>query len=782
MVANLRKYLEESTEVIKELIFVHKIDNEERNAIIEVFTNGLTENIGNIENLPDHEVLICSTSLKYIDDKLQRVLSNENASNDEYEKAIRLCKRQNELLDFFKTKRIKPPKVSVNNLQKAEETLRKKQENAHIINSIIEKDKKVEKMFLKAKSELSVKACDELISLISELERDLSVCKSMKAAIPNISNYDIKSANKRIAELRKIAIQKEEIHNSIIDLDHKIHNYESNNTTTPQQWKKAIDLCQEQKQLLSEYQKNKWILPDILYLYPDKVISKYKLYIDINEIDEFLSEEKDSLSSQRKYKTFFSKCDKQKNNIEKCIKNGWGVPPLKVSNLSEIYNNAFIEKKRKEKSKKLKLRLGAALVILICISSGMLWGLHVYRKGKVQIPFDPSYVVGVSLNDISAQIDDAGFTNVTKKQDTSGWLKSGDVLKVDFDNTAKYKKGKYLKPNVNVVITYSSDDRIYVTDLLKDWKTKSYSTTKDILTDAGFSNINVEPFITSEKDKENITAEIILNGSNYTNEHCYLPTNAPITIKYYSYKIGIGFSNAQFIGQDYESLISNLKESGFTNVQAQKIDNGWAKGNTVVGVTVNNNDTYKSSDYFDEDSKIIVKYSSDDRIDATSILENWKETPYDKLYEALEAKGFTNIKVVQKDCLEVSNNQLPCNILLNSEPFNVGECYLQKNAPIEIEYYVLTIVIGKKSTSFEEKQYSGVVNELKEKGFTNIKLKRANNLINGWVTDEGSIKSIKIDGKSKFEKADRFYYDAPIVIVVNTFEDKGCEDITEIAK
>lgn len=49
------------------------------------------------------------------------------------------------------------------------------------------------------------------------------------------------------------------------------------------------------------------------------------------------------------------------------------------------------------------------------------------------------------------------------------------------------------------------------------------------------------------------------------------------------------------------------------------------------------------------------------------------------------------------------------------------------------------------------------------------------------LTKEGSIDSITINGSDSFEATDAFYYDDPIVIIVNTFDGKGCEDITLIA-
>ena len=65
-------------------------------------------------------------------------------------------------------------------------------------------------------------------------------------------------------------------------------------------------------------------------------------------------------------------------------------------------------------------------------------------------------------------------------------------------------------------------------------------------------------------------------------------------------------------------------------------------------------------------------------------------------------------------------------------------------------------------------------------GFTNITVYRNDDLFNGWITKEGSIESISINGNETFEATNQYYYNAPIVIVVNTFKGKGCDDITKI--
>lgn len=114
--------------------------------------------------------------------------------------------------------------------------------------------------------------------------------------------------------------------------------------------------------------------------------------------------------------------------------------------------------------------------------------------------------------------------------------------------------------------------------------------------------------------------------------------------------------------------------------------------------------------------------------------------------------------------------------------YTSGDCYVQQNAPIMVGYYKLKIQVGEAASAFSKTQYTDLAADLKEMGFTDITLLRADDLISGWLTKEGTIKSITIGGNSQFTEKDSFYADEPVVIVVHTFKGRGCDDITEIAK
>ncbi len=781
MEAIFGKYLEAGTRRILEIMSSSDMGEEEKGLIIETFASELSNNIGSTENLGEYEPLLYGVSVGYIDGKISLFLSNQNATNSDYETAIRLCQRQQEILGIFQSNKWKLPKINNTDIEKCLEELRWRQESISISSKILKEDRQIDELNRSAQTDLSVRTCDMVLELITELEKDIALCKTRKMTVPEIGNKDTKKTRKKITDLRKIAEQKDNLHQSIYDIDLQIHNLVSIQNATLQQWQEIISLCQRQSELLLGCNKKQWPSPSVRYVDPRGVADKYRHYLEMVDLDRVLVSDRDSLSTSKQYKTFFVNCDKQRGNIEICKKNRWEIPALDISDPAGLSNAVHAEKSKRDKAKTLKKTLVLAGIIAFCTLILVLFGIYKYREGKAQVPFDSLYVTGKDLDEIYKELDDAGFENITKKPAASGWLDSEEVISVSIDNSENYGKGDYRELDVTVVITYSSKGRVYVTDLLKDWKKTDYATIEKIFKDAGFTNVSLEELITSDKDNDKLTAALSLNGEMYINEHCYLPKNAPIIISYYALKIGIGNDSSQFIGLDYEDVVKDLKESGFTNVQTQVVNTGWEKGNTVVGVTVNNKDTYSSSESFDPDVKIVVKYSSNDRIDATAILGDWATKDYLQLRNSLSNKGFTNIAVVPKDITDGSKNHLVAGIAINHDSFASGDCFIQKDKPITIEYYVLVITIGNNASAFEGEQYSTVVANLKNIGFTNIQLQRANNLINGWITKEGSIKSISIGGNSDFTDTSIFQYDTQIVIVVNTFRDKGCEDIIIIA-
>lgn len=65
--------------------------------------------------------------------------------------------------------------------------------------------------------------------------------------------------------------------------------------------------------------------------------------------------------------------------------------------------------------------------------------------------------------------------------------------------------------------------------------------------------------------------------------------------------------------------------------------------------------------------------------------------------------------------------------------------------------------------------YETVISEMEKIGFTNIETKILDDLITGWLTKDGEIEQVKINGNTEFSADDSFHKESKIVITYHTF-------------
>ena len=781
MASKYEQFMDEGTNKLMEVLSSPTIDEEEKQAIVAAFSDTLSQHISDHGEMPDYNFVIASISMKHVDKKLSGIVANPKATVRELDAALALCNRQRELLRLFHEKSWMPPALSTSSIDDCEQSIRYRMETDQLSSTLARLDAQIDAAVARAEKEISIESCNEVTVLLDELQRTIDSCGKKKAALPAIKNSDTKKIYKRIAVLQKTAAQKEALHNDIAEADEKLCALESMRNSTPIQWQEAISLCQTIKGYIADCKKKQWPVPAIQVGDPDKVQRKYAHYQTMMSVDQSITDCRDYLSSKKQFKIYQGNCARQVTNIEICQKNQWSVPDLSNPNPAELAQRAVQEKEHKDKAQKLKLKLFAVGAAIIAVAVLMLFVVIKSREGKITIPFSSSYAIGVDCNDLQEELENAGFTNIKIVEDDSGWLESNEVISISVDNKRTFDKDEYYEPDVTVVITCSSSGRIDIAEYLTDWQTRPYTDVITGLKAAGFTNITTTPENTSDKTEDQRVAALNLNSAEYTNGHCYLPKDAPIVVTYFTLKITMSNDNASFIGQDYEEVVRSLTDDGFTNVQTEKINTGWAKGDSVIAVSINNQTTYNADDVYSPDVKIVVKYSSNDRVDATALLSNWSSRTYSDLQRSLRNAGFSNITVSEVETTTTNQNQKIASISLNGQSFTGGDCFLQKNAPIQIKYYTLKITVGSEASEIEGRNYSEVVSELKVLGFINITLKRSNDLVLGWFSKEGNIKTISINDFSDFTKDDSFSFDDEIVIVVHTYKNKGCEDITLVA-
>ena len=84
------------------------------------------------------------------------------------------------------------------------------------------------------------------------------------------------------------------------------------------------------------------------------------------------------------------------------------------------------------------------------------------------------------------------------------------------------------------------------------------------------------------------------------------------------------------------------------------------------------------------------------------------------------------------------------------------------NAPVE-------------SSEVSSSNYQDMVSQFKGAGFTNVSTKEIDDLILGWLTEDGQVEEVSIGGKTSFSTSDTFAADAPVVVSYHTFPKKGKE-------
>lgn len=111
-------------------------------------------------------------------------------------------------------------------------------------------------------------------------------------------------------------------------------------------------------------------------------------------------------------------------------------------------------------------------------------------------------------------------------------------------------------------------------------------------------------------------------------------------------------------------------------------------------MTVNSSSNYQKDDTFEPEATIVVKYSSNDRLNASEVFENWKTLKYQELVKALKDKGFTNVSTTEIETEKKDKDNLVDTITVSGNTYSVGDCYVQKATPITIDYLRYKISTG----------------------------------------------------------------------------------------
>jgi len=154
----------------------------------------------------------------------------------------------------------------------------------------------------------------------------------------------------------------------------------------------------------------------------------------------------------------------------------------------------------------------------------------------------------------------------------------------------------------------------------------------------------------------------------------------------------------------------------------------------------------------------------------------------DEVKEHLLKAGFIDIeleRVFEKSRL-TKEGQVVSISINGQEDFKAGEWYA-RNAKLLVRYYKPKteeeiaiehsgqIRVPDAAKKYIGREYSQVVNELKDVGFTNVLIDCQQNVKKSWLTKDGSISRITIGGDAEFEKGDWYQPESVVRILYYDF-------------
>ena len=88
------------------------------------------------------------------------------------------------------------------------------------------------------------------------------------------------------------------------------------------------------------------------------------------------------------------------------------------------------------------------------------------------------------------------------------------------------------------------------------------------------------------------------------------------------------------------------------------------------------------------------------------------------------------------------------------------------------------VKIPSSASDYRGENFQDVISELKAAGFTNIETEKLEDLITGWLTKDGSVKQVAVNGDSDFNAGTKFPVDSEIVITYHTFPSDNDDNTT----
>ena len=149
---------------------------------------------------------------------------------------------------------------------------------------------------------------------------------------------------------------------------------------------------------------------------------------------------------------------------------------------------------------------------------------------------------------------------------------------------------------------------------------------------------------------------------------------------------------------------------------------------------------------------------------------------YTEAVRVLKESGFKNVRAKEIEDLPLARENeknIATNIWMSWGWLFNDDTQFPIHMRITVEYHTLKLFNPPiTSKDAKEEQYNKIVEDFEKAGFTNITVQVEHDLLNGWIIDEGSVKSITIDGDKNYYCSDEYRPDAEVIITYHAFRNE----------
>lgn len=146
---------------------------------------------------------------------------------------------------------------------------------------------------------------------------------------------------------------------------------------------------------------------------------------------------------------------------------------------------------------------------------------------------------------------------------------------------------------------------------------------------------------------------------------------------------------------------------------------------------------------------------------------------YEAVITILEDAGFTNIRTNEISDLplnKISEENKVVSIKIGLFEEFSDDSKIPSNFPVVITYHTLEkFPLPLSSKDAKGANYQDVMKSFKDAGFENIALEVEYDIITGWMTDDGEVKSATVNGDNKFSAGNEYRADAEVIITYHTY-------------